>query len=132
MDIFSDMYGPEDLSQLPFGPIKDPIKELKLHATWYDLPEDIITDNDIHSDLDLMEAPAWAIGVQYEDKPQCLLAEYLRQFNSICDQEATIRQLLGEEMFRNDKEEKIPDVFNKLTGKFSSQCYNNDNNLHFS
>ena len=48
---FIKVLGLEDLSQLPFGPIKDPIKELKLHASWYDLHEDIITDNDIHSGM---------------------------------------------------------------------------------
>jgi len=122
LELFSEVYGPEDISQLPFGPIKDPIKELKLHATWYDLPEDIITDNDIHSDLDLMEAPSWAIGVAYEDQPQCLLTDYLKLFNSICDQQATIRQLLGEDMFKEKGDEnldKIPDVFNRLTGSGS-------------
>ena len=74
---------------------------------------------DIHSDLDLMEAPSWAIGVSYEDQPQCLLTGYLKLFNSICDQQATIRQLLGEDMFKEKGDEnldKIPDVFNRLTG----------------
>jgi Rab3 GTPase-activating protein catalytic subunit len=125
LDMFSGVFGPDlvqDLSQLPFGTLKDPVKQLKLHASWYDLPEDIITDNDVHSDLDLVEAPAWAVGVQFEDLPQPLLTEYLRLFNSICDQNATLRQLLGEDMFKEDAPEnldKIPDVFNRLTGSAS-------------
>ena len=120
LDMF--VYGPElvqDLNQLPFGSAKDPIKELRLHASWYDLPEEIITDNDIHSDLDLMEAPAWSIGVIYEDQPQCLLSEYLKLFSSICDHEATIKELLGDDMFQQD-DNKIPDVFDRLTGSNSA------------
>ena len=116
--IFSGVFGPDlvqDISKLPFGTAKDPIKQLILHATWQDLPEDIITDNDVHSDLDLMEAPAWSLSTQLEDLPQCLLSEYLKNFHKICDQEATIKQLLGEDFFK-DESDKIPDVFNRLTG----------------
>ena len=61
------------------------------------------------------------IGVAYEDQPQCLLTDYLKLFNSICDQQATIRQLLGEDMFKEKGDEnldKIPDVFNRLTGVY--------------
>ncbi len=118
------VFGPEsssdfvnELSSLPFGTIKDPVKQLRLHATWYDLNEDIITDNDVHSDLDLVDAPAWSVGVLFEEKPQCLLSDdYLLRFNAICDQDASLKQLLGEDMFQDDLEKKIPGVFNRLTG----------------
>ena len=62
-----------------------------------------------------MEAPAWSLSTQLEDLPQCLLSEYLKNFHKICDQEATIKQLLGEDFFK-DESDKIPDVFNRLTG----------------
>ena len=64
------------------------------------------------------------VGVAYEDQPQCLLTDYLKLFNSICDQQATIRQLLGEDMFKEKGDEnldKIPDVFNRLTGVYYRQ-----------
>lgn len=66
-----------------------------------------------------MEAPNWSVEIQYEENPQCLLSEYLKLFHSICDQELTIRQLLGEDMFQNE-ENKIPDVFDRLTGTGSN------------
>ncbi len=66
-----------DLKHLPFGAMGDPVKRLVLHATWTDLQEEILTDNDVHSDLDPLEAPAWSIGVQFEDQPQCLMSKLL-------------------------------------------------------
>ncbi len=51
------------------------MKRLVLLATWTDLQEEIITDNEIHSDLDPLEAPAWSVGVQFEDRPQCLMSK---------------------------------------------------------
>ena len=123
MDMFSGVFGSElvqDISKLPFGTAKDPIRQLILHATWQDLPEEIITDNDVHSDLDLMEAPAWSISTRLEDYPQGLLSEYLKNFHKICDQEATIKQLLGEDFFKDDSVDKNSDVFNRLTGTASN------------
>ena len=130
LDMFSGVFGSDlvqDIRKLPFGTAKDPIKQLILHTTWQDLPEDIITDNDVHSDLDLMEAPAWSISTSLEDQPQCLLSEYLRHFRKICDQNVTVKQLLGEDFFKVDSSStgnnssggevgNIPDVFNRLTG----------------
>lgn len=49
------------------------IKDINCFRT--DLQEEIITDNEIHSDLDPLEAPAWSVGVQFEDLPQCLLSK---------------------------------------------------------
>jgi hypothetical protein len=62
-----------DIRHLPFGPTKDPVRRLVLHATWPDLHEDIVTENDIHSDFDPMEAPQWAISVEFEDNVQNIL-----------------------------------------------------------
>ena len=54
----------------------DPVRRLVLHATWTDLQEEILTDNDVHSDLDPLEAPAWSVGVQLEDQMQCLMSKH--------------------------------------------------------
>ena len=43
------------------------------YTTWVDLQEDIITDNDVHTDLEPLDAPLWSIGVQFEQSPHCLL-----------------------------------------------------------
>ena len=68
-----------DISSLPFGSTKDPISRLKLFTTWCDLQEDIITDNDVHSDLEPLDAPSWSIGVQFEPNPHCLLGNTINQ-----------------------------------------------------
>ena len=107
-----------DLSSLPFGSTKDPVKRLKLYTTWCDLQEDIITDNDVHTDLEPLEAPAWSIGVQFESRPHCLLAEYLGEFSNLGSQNETLKELLGD-LVKDGAEqhlEKLPNVFNKLTG----------------
>ena len=42
-----------------------------------DLQEEIITDNEVHSDLDPLEAPVWSTSVQFDDLPHCLLSKKL-------------------------------------------------------
>lgn len=39
------------------------------------IQEEIITDSDIHSDLDPLEAPHWAVEVEYENKISGLMRE---------------------------------------------------------
>lgn len=63
--------------------MSDPVKRLVLLATWTDLQEEIITDNEIHSDLDPLEAPAWSVGVQFEDMPQCLMSKLSRRYHRL-------------------------------------------------
>ena len=108
-----------DLSNLPFGSTKDPVRRLHLHTTWCDLQEDIITDNDVHTDLDPLEAPQWSVGVLFETRPHCLLAEYLDDFSNLVNQNETLKELLGDlikEDLQGQHLEKLPNVFNRLTG----------------
>lgn len=65
----------DDFVNLPFGSVKDPIKQLLLHCTWSDLSEEIVTDNAVHSDLEPMEAPQWSISAHFEDQPSCILGK---------------------------------------------------------
>ena len=67
--IMSNYFGINRASFSIFVMIKD------IHCFRTDLQEEIITDNEIHSDLDPLEAPAWSVGVQFEDLPQCLLSK---------------------------------------------------------
>jgi Rab3 GTPase-activating protein catalytic subunit len=39
-----------------------------------DLQEEILTDNEVHSDLDPLEAPTWSVRAQFEDTPTCLMS----------------------------------------------------------
>ena len=65
-----------ELKTLPFGAIKDPIHHLQLNVSWIDLLEDIITDNEVHSDLDPLEAPHWSIRIYPEEQPELLLCKF--------------------------------------------------------
>ena len=121
-DIFSILGGKlefvNDISCLPFGSTSDPVKKLILYTTWCDLQEDIITDNDVHTDLEPLEAPMWSIGVKFEQRPFCLLSEYLNEFSKLGNQHETLKELLGD-ITRDDMNqhlEKLPNVFNRLTG----------------
>ena len=68
-------------SALPFGPTKDPVKRLSLHTTWANLPEKLVTDDNLRSDLDPEEAPIWSVSVLFDEQPHCLLGK-LRQICS--------------------------------------------------
>lgn len=43
--------GLNDLAKLPFGATRDPVRRLSLNATWPDLVEELVEENNIHSDL---------------------------------------------------------------------------------
>ncbi|XP_022241871.1 rab3 GTPase-activating protein catalytic subunit-like isoform X2 [Limulus polyphemus] len=113
-DITEDIT-PSLLGKLPFGALEDPIVELLLFTTWPCLSEDIVVDNDIHSDLDLTQAPAWAVKVRTKDEPACLLGEFLEEFVALCHRKESQQQLLGKlpgEEF--DDSNEISQALNKL------------------
>ena len=39
------------------------------------MSEDLVTDTEVHTDLDPLEAPDWSVEVSLVDKPECLLAK---------------------------------------------------------
>ena len=41
------------------------------------MSEDLVTDTEVHTDLDPLEAPDWSVEVSLVDKPDCLLAKHL-------------------------------------------------------
>ena len=69
-----------DVTSLPVGSLSDPVGKLVLHTTWSDLQEDIVTENEVHSDLEPTEAPQWTVSVDFQENPPCLLSEYLENF----------------------------------------------------
>lgn len=64
-----------DMRVLPFGSTKDPVKKLELNVTWNNLPEDMVIENDVHTDFEPLEAPLWTITITFEEQPNCLLSE---------------------------------------------------------
>jgi len=66
-----------------------------------DLQEEIITDNEVHSDLDPLEAPVWSTSVQFDDQPHCLLSKKLSELISSSISDTTITLNVVEPMVSN-------------------------------
>ncbi|XP_076304308.1 RAB3 GTPase activating protein subunit 1 isoform X3 [Tachypleus tridentatus] len=90
-DITEDIT-PSLLGKLPFGALEDPIV-----------------------DMDLTQAPSWAVKVRTKDEPACLLGEFLEEFIALCHRKESQQQLLGKlpgEEF--DDSNEISQALNKL------------------
>ena len=98
LDLFT-MSGDTDfiqLARLPFGCVSDPVAGLTLHTSWRDISEDLVTDTQVHSDLDPMEAPEWSVEVTLDDSADCLLARHLDKHLQLCSDTRSVRRLVGE------------------------------------
>ena len=69
---------------------------LTLHTTWRDMSEDLVTNNEVHTDLDPGESPDWSVEVSLVDKPECLLAKHLDKHLALCSDSRTVRMLIEE------------------------------------
>ncbi|XP_071942593.1 rab3 GTPase-activating protein catalytic subunit-like [Antedon mediterranea] len=99
---------------LPFGAIEDPIRELHLYTTWPCFTEDMMVDNSSFSDLDPLRAPVWSVRVRMVDNPECLLADYLLEFEKLCSRKESTEQLLGK-AYQEENEENIGEALQRLT-----------------
>ncbi|XP_014676011.1 PREDICTED: rab3 GTPase-activating protein catalytic subunit-like, partial [Priapulus caudatus] len=90
-----DHYRFPTFTDLPFGASEDPISELHLAVTWPSLAVEMISDNEVVSDLDPSRAPQWSLRVRMNKEPQCLLSQCLSEFASICHRNETQGELLG-------------------------------------
>uniref|UniRef100_A0A2R5LMV7 Rab3 GTPase-activating protein catalytic subunit n=1 Tax=Ornithodoros turicata TaxID=34597 RepID=A0A2R5LMV7_9ACAR len=79
-----------NLQKIPFGALEDPISEMQLSVTWPSLPEDVIIDSDVHSDLRPTNAPKWLVRMRWNENPQCLMEEYLQNFLQLCDKKSSL------------------------------------------
>eukprot|EP00095_Tigriopus_kingsejongensis_P007273 maker-scaffold144_size312663-snap-gene-2.35 protein:Tk07273 transcript:maker-scaffold144_size312663-snap-gene-2.35-mRNA-1 annotation:"hypothetical protein BRAFLDRAFT_221256" len=125
LDLFT-MFGGQlgylnDLRHLPFGAEKDPVKQLLLNTTWPGLVEETVLENDIHNDLDPLEAPQWSVSVQFEDQPQCLLGEYMNMFAKVSENHESMVKVLGDYMASSEYDvdeslDNVPQALKRLTG----------------
>ncbi|XP_033104847.1 rab3 GTPase-activating protein catalytic subunit-like isoform X2 [Anneissia japonica] len=99
---------------LPFGAIEDPIREFHLYTTWPCFNEDMIVDNNSFSDLDPLRAPVWSVRVRMVDDPECLLADYLLEFEKLCSRRESTEQLLGK-AYQEESEGNIGQALQRLT-----------------
>lgn len=95
-DVTEDWFdiGNLKLGILPFGALEDPISEMQLSVTWPSVPEDVVVDNDVYSDLRPENAPKWSIRMRWKENPDCLMEEYLRNFFVVCQMTDTLDDVL--------------------------------------
>uniref|UniRef100_A0A914VJ43 Rab3 GTPase-activating protein catalytic subunit n=1 Tax=Plectus sambesii TaxID=2011161 RepID=A0A914VJ43_9BILA len=93
VDLNGLLVGP--YSHLPFGAAQDPLREFCLSATWPNLNEDMIVENDVYSDLDPMTAPYWTAAVAFESGLQCLMHGCLTSLVNATRYQSTIDAILG-------------------------------------
>ena len=61
-----------------------------------DISEDLVTNTEVHTDLDPGESPDWSVEVSLVDKPECLLAKHLDKHLALCSDSRTVRMLIEE------------------------------------
>ncbi|CAG9825552.1 unnamed protein product [Phaedon cochleariae] len=86
----------ESLFILPFGVSVDPINSIILKATWSHLPDHLIIDSEIYSDLDPIAAPKWSCSANITYEPVCLLGEALSEFFQNLSNNSSIYNVLGD------------------------------------
>ena len=89
---------------------------LTLHTTWRDMSEDLVTDTEVHSDLDPLEAPDWSVEVSLVDRPDCLLAKHLDKHLQLCSDRRTLRMLIGDLLDESEADPGVSQVLDKMSG----------------
>ncbi|KAI4464157.1 rab3 gtpase-activating protein catalytic subunit [Holotrichia oblita] len=96
LDMENSSFDTTSLTILPFGVSYDPISCIILKATWSQLPDHLIVDTEIYSDLNPMQAPQWSVSVKMSEQPVCLLAECLTEFIQLLNINLTVYDVLGD------------------------------------
>ncbi|XP_068610477.1 rab3 GTPase-activating protein catalytic subunit [Brachionichthys hirsutus] len=109
--------GGVEFGKLPFGACEELISELHLAATWPQLTEGIVVDNDVYSDLDPLQAPHWSVRVRAAESPQCLLGDILTEFFKLCSRNESSEEILGRGLAEEEGKENsdISSALSKLT-----------------
>ncbi|KRT84176.1 hypothetical protein AMK59_316 [Oryctes borbonicus] len=95
-DVETYSFDASSLTILPFGVSYDPISCIVLKATWSQLPDHLIVDSEIYSDLDPIQAPQWSTVIRMADQPVCLLADCLTEFIQLLHINLTVYDVLGD------------------------------------
>lgn len=109
--------GGVEFGKLPFGACEEPVSELHLAATWPQLTEGIVVDNDVYSDLDPLHAPHWSVRVRAAENPQCLLGDILTEFLKLGSTKESTEEILGRGLMEEEGKENtdISSALSKLT-----------------
>lgn len=105
-----------DMGKIPFGALEYPIAEMQLSVTWPSVPEDVVVDSDVHSDLRPTSAPKWSVRMRWTDSPRCLMEEYLQNFSQLCDSRSSLSAILkGISNSELTAQPEIVDVLDRLS-----------------
>ncbi|XP_055343757.1 rab3 GTPase-activating protein catalytic subunit-like [Paramacrobiotus metropolitanus] len=82
------------LGELPFGSMEYDNFYIDLLATWPNANADALEDTTVHSDLDPLQAPKWAVQLFLNDKASQRLSDALRKFAKQTHHQETVQSLL--------------------------------------
>lgn len=99
----------------PFGSLEDPISDLQLSAIWPSVSEDMVIENDVHSDFDANIAPVWTVHLYYNDIPGGVLSCYMTDLLKLRTCVETIGSLISTTFKSEEPEQDIGKALNKLT-----------------
>ena len=80
------------------------------------MSEDLVTDTQVHSDLDPLEAPDWSVEISLVDKPDCLLSKHLDKHLLLCSDTRTVRMLIGDLLDESLEDPGVSQVLDKMSG----------------
>ncbi|KAK7877036.1 hypothetical protein WMY93_032254 [Mugilogobius chulae] len=109
--------GGVEFGKVPFGACAEPISELHLAATWPQLTEGIIVDNDVYSELDPLQAPHWSVRIRTVDNAQCLLGDFLLEFFRLTRVSESMDEILGRGLTEEEGKDQadLSSALQKLT-----------------
>ncbi|XP_008553461.1 rab3 GTPase-activating protein catalytic subunit [Microplitis demolitor] len=102
-----------ELGKLPFGAEADPVSELQVYATWPQMSENIVVDSESFTDLEPQLATEWSARVRMAATPPSLLEEYLKGFLSLCSNQKSLVDIMGDTYVDNDQ--MLSSAFNVVT-----------------
>ena len=80
------------------------------------MSEDLVTDTQVHSDLEPLEAPDWSVEISLVDKPDCLLSKHLDKHLQLCADSRTVRMLIGDLLDESQEDPGVSQVLDKMSG----------------
>lgn len=118
---------------LPYGVSMDPVNEIILHCTWPQIPENVIIDSPVYSNLNPSGAPNWSIQANFKQKPIYYLTEMCTEYLKLCENGTVLGAILGSAYHFNQSleggnpldlltESKIPSISTVLTGRSNSKA----------
>lgn len=96
-----------------FGLAEDCISELHLYASWPSLSEDMVVDNDVHSDFDPLRALQWSIRLRYADDIHGFLTSYMAEFLKIQRCQKSVNELIS--VSENEEQQDMAQALERIT-----------------